>query len=74
MIGTTSNHLPKKALNAMVYVEMNLIPPLEMGSKIGRRTKGAFRHSKKFRPKSLSKTCMNVKLKKVKYCQKLKKD
>jgi hypothetical protein len=58
----------------MVYVEMNPIPPLEMGSEIGWRTKGASGHSKKFRPKSLSKTCMNVKLKKVKCRQKLKKD
>jgi hypothetical protein len=35
MIGITSDQLPKKALNAMVYVEMNPIPPLEMGSEIG---------------------------------------
>jgi hypothetical protein len=45
MIGTTSGQLPKKAVNAIVYVEMNPISPLEMGSEIYQRTKVAFGHS-----------------------------
>jgi hypothetical protein len=34
MIGTTSGQLPKKAVSAMVYAEMNPMCPLEMGSEI----------------------------------------
>jgi hypothetical protein len=48
MIGTTSGQLPKKAVSAMVYAEMNPISPLEMGSEIYQRTTGAFGHSKMF--------------------------
>jgi hypothetical protein len=45
MINVTSGQLPKKAASAMVYVEMNPIPPLEMGSEICRDTKRPSKHS-----------------------------
>jgi hypothetical protein len=44
----------------MVSVKMKPIPPLKMESKTCRLIKGAFRHSSKLGPKSLSKTCMKV--------------
>jgi hypothetical protein len=63
-INATSDQLPKKIVDTMVYVEMSSIPPLEMGSEIYQRTKGASEHSRKLGPKSLSKTCMRTKSKK----------
>jgi len=58
---TTSGQLPNKTVDAMVYVEMNSMPPFKMGSKICQHTKGASRHLRKLGPKSLSKTCMRAK-------------
>ncbi len=50
MIGTTSGQLPKKAVSAMVYAEMNPMSPLEMGSEIQQRTTGAFDTQKCLEP------------------------
>jgi hypothetical protein len=47
----------------MVFVEMKLILPLEMGSETYQQTKKAFRHWSELGLKGLSKTCMKVKLK-----------
>jgi hypothetical protein len=63
-IDATNGQLPKKTVDTMVYVKMSSIPPLEMGSEICQRTKGASRHSRKLGSKSLSKTCMRTKSKK----------
>jgi hypothetical protein len=39
----------------MVFVEIRPIPSLEMGSETWGHTKGAFKHLRKSKPKSLSK-------------------
>jgi hypothetical protein len=55
----------------MVSSKMKPIPSQEMGSKTYRCTKGTSGNSKKLGPKSLSKTCMRVELKKTSWWQKL---
>jgi hypothetical protein len=63
MINVTNTQPLKYIVDTMVFVKMKPIPPLEMGNKTYRCTKGAFRHLNILGPKSLLKTCMKVKLK-----------
>lgn len=58
---------PQVICNAMVFVKMRLILPLKTGSETYRCTKGAFEHSRKPGPKSVSKTFMKVELKETSY-------
>jgi hypothetical protein len=56
----------------MVSTKMKAIPPLEMGSKTYRPTKGTFGNSRKLGPKRFLKTYTRAKLKKTSWCQKFR--
>ncbi len=63
IIRATSVQLPKYAIVAMNYVEMNLISQQKMGKEDYKCTKGACEKWKELRPNNLSKICIKAMLK-----------